>query len=122
MSHVLACALCDPNSSNGLNGFGNVLVDIGVGFIILCCVIGLVRYVLGQLGVKAVKNDPVTPPWVREAVTGQRTPAYTAPVRAVTPSGTAVRQPRCCAAGHQVPEQAVAHAASIKSRIETTGR
>ena len=61
-------------------------------------------------------------PAMRSLLSGRDVPAYTAPVNAVTPAGVRVRQSRCCARGHQSPAQAVAHAAQIKSRIETTGR
>ena len=122
-AHVLACAtFCDPSSSNGLNGAGTFVAWV-IGIIIgLCVVIAVIRGLLGALGVKTVRNDPVTPPWLREVATGYRTPAFTAPVRAVTPAGTMVRQGRCCVAGHQVPEQATRHAAMIAARIRRTGR
>jgi hypothetical protein len=117
----MACALyC--NSDGSLNSGGQFLADIGVGFVVLCAIIAAVRGILGVAGVKAAKNDPVTLPWARELAAGRRVAAYTAPVRAVTPSGTPVRQARCCQAGHQVPEQAVRHAAVIAARIARTGR
>jgi hypothetical protein len=47
---------------------------------------------------------------------------YMAKVKALTPSGIEVTQSRCCNEGHVTPDQAAAHAARIKSRIETTGR
>jgi hypothetical protein len=121
MTHILACALyC--NSDGSLNSGGQFLADLGIGFVVLCVVIAVIRGILGAAGVKAVRNDPVTPPCARELAAGRRVAAYTAPVRAVTPSGTPVRQARCCQAGHQVPEQAVRHAAQIRQRIESTGR
>jgi hypothetical protein len=116
--HILACTeFCAPAS-----GGPGVIGWLGAGFIVLCCVIGLIRYILGQFGVKAVRNDPVTPPWLREVATGQRTPAYRSPVRAVTPSGVLVTYRACCPQGHQVPEQAVRHAQAIAWRISRTGR
>lgn len=47
---------------------------------------------------------------------------WTAPVRAVTPRGVTARQSRCCPFGHQTPGKAAQHAASIRARIERTGR
>jgi hypothetical protein len=46
---------------------------------------------------------------------------YTAPVRAVTPSGFTVTRPRCCEEGHATLDQAAEHAAKIKAEIERTG-
>jgi len=69
-------------------------------------------------------REPLTDmsPAAASLLSGYSRPAYWAPVRAVTPGGITVRQARCCQRGHQSPKQAVTHAASIKQRIETTGR
>jgi hypothetical protein len=47
---------------------------------------------------------------------------YTAPVRAVTPSGFTVTRPRCCEKGHATPDEAATHAAEIKAEVERRGR
>jgi hypothetical protein len=45
---VLTCALyC--NSDGTLNGFGQFLADATVAVIVLGCVIGLIRYLAGQV-------------------------------------------------------------------------
>jgi hypothetical protein len=61
-------------------------------------------------------------PFTKSLLTGETSPAYTAPVNAVTPGGIRVRQARCCARGHVSPALAVKHADAIRRRIETTGR
>jgi hypothetical protein len=62
------------------------------------------------------------PPFLYDVIGGTRHPCYTAPARAVTPAGIAVRQARCCAGGHRTPAQAVACAGRVSDRIARTGR
>jgi hypothetical protein len=61
-------------------------------------------------------------PFMSSLISGETSPAYTAPVNAVTPGGIRVRQARCCARGHVSPALAVKHADAVRRRIETTGR
>jgi hypothetical protein len=112
MAHILACALyC--NSDGSLNGLGTFMAWV---FGILFGLAALIWVI------KAIVKPSSMSPGTRSLLSGRNIPSYTAPVNAVTPGGVRVRQARCCAAGHQLPDQAVQHAAQIKSRIERTGR
>lgn len=112
MTRILACALyCNSDGTlNGLGTFMEWVIGILLGLAALIWVI------------KAIVRPSSMSPGTRSLLSGRNIPAYTAKVDAVTPGGVRVRQARCCAAGHQLPEQAVAHAAAIQRRIETTGR
>jgi hypothetical protein len=129
MVHTLACALFCGNAD-----VSPYPPDIGTPWWVwailvvfgLAAVIGVIVRVSENWD-RRKRGLPAEPwtdmsPATRSLLSGRDVPVYTAPVNAVTPGGVRVRQSRCCARGHQSPTQAVAHAAAIKRRIETTGR
>jgi acyl-CoA synthetase (NDP forming) len=120
MTHVLACALCS-NGTQAPTSPATVVMYLAIGAVVA------VFFAVNAKRRKAGKPPLSSPvarmsPGARSLLSGYNVPAYTAPVRAVTPSGIAVRQARCCAAAHQTPDQAVTHAAQIAARIGRHGR
>jgi hypothetical protein len=116
---VIACASCGtlaegPTSVQGIAVWLVIGAVAGVGFLV-----NRTRRKAGKPPISPMSNIS---PGTRSLLSGRNIPAYTAKVTAITPTGVTVRQARCCAARHQLPEQAVAHANAIKRRIETTGR
>jgi hypothetical protein len=101
-----------------------LLIGIGAVVLAIACVVDHYRRKLGRPPLGSRPREPRTDmsPFTASLLSGQNVQAYTAPVRAVTPGGIPVRYRRCCDRGHQSPAQAVAHAAAVKRRIETTGR
>jgi hypothetical protein len=78
----------------------------GAFFMVL--IIGFIRAEQVRTG----KRPPREPradisPFTASLISGETSPAYTAPVQAVTPGGIRVRQARCCARGHVSPALAV---------------
>ena len=121
-------ALADPLFSNpdgSLNGLGTFLVW---GFLIACGLAFLAGIPVAIAKARADRKSGLPPepsnlsPGMASLLSGRNVTAYTAPVRAVTPRGVAVRMGRCCARGHQSPSQAVAHAEQVARRIAATGR
>ncbi|HUY49647.1 MAG TPA: hypothetical protein VMV92_28685 [Streptosporangiaceae bacterium] len=84
---TLACGTITQCGSSHLTGLGWLLIIGGVAL-----VAEIVDFIKRKLGIQ---------------------PAYTAPVRAVTPGGIAVTQRQCCRGGRQSPAQAVAHAERV---------
>lgn len=121
MTHNLACTQQDWSCTNGHASPALIFVAFGI-----LVVVGVISAAVKNSRQKAGKPppEPMTDisPAMKLLLTGQNVPSYTAAVNAVTPRGVRVRQRRCCDRGHQSPQQAVAHANSIKQRIETTGR
>ena len=124
MTRVVADSLFS-NPDGSLNGLGTFLEW---GFFILCGLAFLGGAVHAVVKVLDDRKSGLPPepsnlsPAMAELLSGRKVASYTAPVRAVTPRGVAVRQGRCCARGHQSPSQAVAHAAAVAQRITLTGR
>lgn len=112
--------LSEPGTSH-LTGTGWLIFILGLAVVI--AVVGEVRQALG-LPENPAPREPRTDfsPQFYDLVTGTKHDSYTAPVNAVTPGGISVRRAKCCARGHLSPKQAVDHAASVRKRIEQTGR
>ena len=121
-AHVLACGLC---SNSGLPWTGWDVFGVFVTVVVILAAI-LGAAVASQHRAAAGKppREPAADmsPFMAELLSGRRMASYSAPVRAVTPGGIAVRYGRCCERGHQSPQQAVTHAGRIAHRIEVTGR
>lgn len=117
--HVLACALCTP-ATHAPTSPGTVIAYIAIGAIIATVL--TVRAKRAKASGRPPEPMTDTSPFLISLIAGRNIPAYTAKVSAITPRGVHVHQTRCCARGHQSPQQAVTHANMIKSRIERTGR
>jgi hypothetical protein len=129
--HVLACALCDPSSPDGLNSGGQFIVDAvfwGFGAVAalaaLCAIIGAIGHVAA-----AMTGKPLPPrqpadisPFAAELLSGQPQTCFWYPVRATDPWGTPVRMNRCCPRGHRTATLAKQHADRVAARITRTGR
>lgn len=112
--HVLACGLCSGGSHAPTSPW------TVAAFLIVAALAALVAWNRHKAGLPPIGTG--MSPNTRSLLSGRNIPSYTASFTAVTPSGTLVRHARCCYAGHQLPEQAIAHAEAIAKRIGRCGR